>query len=110
MLAVMIFVNLATNIGAFTFFALSGQTQSVSRFVFYQIIGGLLGLAINLTYAGMVRSSSVETAAAIGIGLAFVMVQIFSSYLLLHIGFTAWQWLGVSLVFAGVLLISLARA
>ena len=75
MLAVMIFVNLATNVGAFTFFALSGQTQSVSRFVFYQIIGGLLGLAINLTYAGMVRSSSVETAAAIGIGLAFVMVQ-----------------------------------
>ena len=110
MLAVMIFVNLATNVGAFTFFALSGQTQSVSRFVFYQIIGGLLGLAINLTYAGMVRFSSVETAAAIGIGLAFVVVQIFSSYLLLHVGFTAWQWLGVSLVFAGVLLISLARA
>ena len=81
MLGVMILINQIMNVGATTFFALSGGTHSVKRFILYQIIGGLCGLGINLTYAGMVRFSSVETAAAIGTGLSFVSVQIFSSYL-----------------------------
>jgi drug/metabolite transporter (DMT)-like permease len=114
MLAVVILINQVMNVGATTFFALSGESHSVKRFILYQVIGGLFGLGINLTYAGLVRYSSVQVAAAIGIGLSFVTVQISSSYLFFHAGFNAWQWLGVSLVFAGILLIafcgSLGRA
>jgi drug/metabolite transporter (DMT)-like permease len=110
MLGVMIIVNQIMNVAATTFFALSGETHSVKRFILYQIIGGVFGLGINLTYAGLVRYSSIETAAAIGIGLAFVLVQIFSSYLILHVGFTPWQWVGVSLVFTGILLIAFGRS
>jgi drug/metabolite transporter (DMT)-like permease len=110
MLGVMILVNQVMNVGATTFFALSGDAHSVKRFIVYQIIGGLFGLGINLSYAGLVHYSSVPAAAAVGIGLAFVVVQIVSSYLFLHAGFTPWQWFGVGLVFAGVLLIALARA
>ncbi|MCL5734400.1 MAG: hypothetical protein M1274_02240 [Actinobacteria bacterium] len=110
MLAVVILVNQIMNIGATSFFALSGEANSLKRFILFQIIGGVFGLGINLSYAGLVRYASVEAAAAIGIGMAFVMVQIFSSYLFLHVGFTAWQWMGVSLVFAGVLFIAFGRA
>jgi multidrug transporter EmrE-like cation transporter len=110
MLGVMILVNQVMNFGATTLFALSGGAPSVRRFILYQIFGGLFGLGINLTYAGLVRYSSVQVAAAIGIGLAFVTVQIVSSYFFFHAGFTAWQWIGVCLVFAGVLFIALGRA
>lgn len=107
MLAVMVVVNQIMNVGATTCFALSGQSDNLKRFVIYQIFGGLFGLGINLTYAGLVRFSTVQTAAAIGIGLSFASVQVFSSYLLLDAGFTPWQWLGVSLVIGGILLIAL---
>ena len=110
MLGVMILVNQATNLGATTFFALSGMAHSVERFVLFQVLGGLFGLGINLSYAGLVRYSSVETAAGIGIGLAFVSVQVFSSYLFFHTAFTPWQWLGVGLILAGILLIAFGRA
>jgi drug/metabolite transporter (DMT)-like permease len=110
MLGVVIVVNQVMNVSATTFFALSGEAHTFKRFILYQIIGGLFGLGINLTYAGLVRYSSVQSAAAIGIGLSFVTVQVFSSYLFLHAGFTAWQWLGVSLVFAGILFIAFGRA
>jgi drug/metabolite transporter (DMT)-like permease len=109
MLALAIVVNQVMNVGAATFFALSGSTDSIRRFVIYQIVGGLLGLGINLSYAAMVRFASVQTAAAIGIGSSFVMVQIFSSYLMLRAGFTPWQWVGVSLVFVGIVMIAFSR-
>jgi drug/metabolite transporter (DMT)-like permease len=110
MLALMILVNQICNVGATTLFALSGHADSGKRFVLYQILGGLFGLGINLTFAGLVRYSSVQTAAAIGIGLSFVSVQVFSSYLLLHGGFSAWQWVGSSFVFLGILLIAFGKA
>jgi drug/metabolite transporter (DMT)-like permease len=109
MLILTILVNQIMNVGATTMFALSGQADSARNFVIYQIIGGLFGLGINLSFAGLVHYSTVQTAAAIGIGLSFVSVQIFSSYLLLHAGFTAWQWFGVSLVFCGILFIAFGK-
>jgi len=110
MLALVIIVNQICNIGATTLFALSAHADSGKKFVLYQIFGGLFGLGINLTFAGLVRYSTVQTAAAIGIGLAFVSVQIFTSYLLLHASFTPWQWVGSSLVFCGILLIAFGKA
>jgi hypothetical protein len=47
MLGLMILVSQITNVAATTFFALSGETHSVKRFIIYQIIGGLFGLGIN---------------------------------------------------------------
>ena len=110
LLGVMIFVNQIMNIGATTFFALSGSVHSGGRFVLYQILGGIFGLGIQLSFAGLVRYSSVGSAAAIGIGLSYVSVTIFTTYLFFHQHFTSLQWLGSSLVFSGILFITLGNA
>ncbi len=109
MMVPIIFLNQALNVGATTGFALSGTSPSTQRFVFWQIIGSAFGLGTQLSYAGLVRFSSVEFANAIGIGLAFVSAQVFSAYGILHVSFTGWQWLGTALVFAGILFIALGK-
>ncbi len=108
-MVLMILLNQALNVGATTGFALSGYSQNLQRFVFWQIVGSIFGLGTQLSFAGLVRFSSLELANAIDIGLAFVSAQIFSAYLFFHIPFTAFQWLGTVLVFIGILLIALGK-
>jgi drug/metabolite transporter (DMT)-like permease len=107
MMGLLVFLNQALNVGATTGFALSGNT--VQRFVFWQIIGSVFGLGTQISFAGLVRFSSLEFANAIGIGLAFVSAQIFSAYIFFHIPFNGWQWLGTALVFIGILCIALGK-
>ena len=109
MMGLMILLNQALNVGATTSFALSGNSNTPQRFVFWQLIGSVFGLGTQLSFAGLVRFSSLEFANAIGIGLAFVSAQVFSAYVFFHIPFTGWQWLGTSLVFIGILLIALGK-
>ncbi len=109
LIVLVIFVNQALNVGATIGFALSGWSQSVRRFIFWQVVGSVFGVGTQISFAGLVRFSSLEFANAIGIGLAFVSAQVFSAYVFLHVPFTAWQWLGTGLVFIGILLIALGR-
>jgi drug/metabolite transporter (DMT)-like permease len=105
----LIFLNQVLNVGATTGFALSGNSSTPQRFVFWQVVGSVFGLGTQLSFAGLVRFSSLEFANAIGIGLAFVSAQVFSAYVFFHIPFTAFQWLGTALVFVGILLIALGK-
>lgn len=109
MMGLMILLNQVLNVGATTGFALSGNSNTVQRFVFWQIIGSAFGFGTQISFAGLVRFSSLEFANAIGIGLAFVSAQIFSAYIFFHIPFTGWQWSGTVLVFVGILFIALGR-
>lgn len=105
----MIFLNQALNVGATTGFALSGNSNTAQHLVFWQLIGSVFGFGTQISFAGLVRFSSLKFANAIGIGLAFASVQIFSTYVFFHIPFTGWQWLGTALVFIGIMLIALGK-
>jgi drug/metabolite transporter (DMT)-like permease len=98
-------LNQLMNIGATSAFAVSGKSETSRSFLAWQLIGSIFGLGTQLTFAGLVRASSVQLASAIGIGLAFLSAEIFSAYGLFHEPFTRVQWLGVLAVFLGLVFI-----
>jgi drug/metabolite transporter (DMT)-like permease len=105
----MVALNLVTNVGATTGFAISGRSHTSRGFIVWQIIGGFFGLGTQLTFAGLVRFTSVQIASAVGIGLAFLLAEVVSAYFVFHETFTNVQWLGVIITFLGLLLIIWGR-
>jgi len=99
-------LNQIMNIGATTGFAFSGRSENAKGFLLWQIVGSAFGLGTQLTFAGLVRFSSVQWASAIGIGLAFVSAEVFSAYAIFRETFSRAQWFGVALVFVGLILIA----
>jgi drug/metabolite transporter (DMT)-like permease len=98
-------LNILTNIGATTAFALSGRGETLRTFLVWQIIGSAFGLGTQLTFAGLVRFSNVQLASAVGIGLAFLSAEIFTSFALFKETFTRNQWAGVAAIFVGLMLV-----
>ena len=98
-------LNIITNIGATTAFAVSGRSETFRTFLIWQLVGSVFGLGTQLTFAGMVRFSTVQLAAAIGIGLAFLSGEIFTSFTLFKETFTGIQWVGVAAIFLGLMLV-----
>jgi drug/metabolite transporter (DMT)-like permease len=105
----LVLLNQGFNVAATIGFARSGLAESVANFVGWQIVGSIFGLGTQITFAGMVRFFSLRFANAIGIGLAFVSVQVFSAYVFFHEPFNAFQWFGTALVFVGILFIALGH-
>ncbi len=97
------------NVGSTACFAASAHADRIKVFIFWQIVGGLFGLGVQLSYAGLVRYWSLPAANVVGIGLAFVAVQAFTAYLIFHEAFHLPQWIGTGLVFAGILLVAMPR-
>jgi hypothetical protein len=60
-------------------FAASGNAERLRRFVLWQIVGGVFGLGINVTFAGLVRYWSLTFANACGSALAFLSAQVFAN-------------------------------
>jgi drug/metabolite transporter (DMT)-like permease len=98
-------LNVIANIGATTAFAVSGRSQTLRTFILWQILGSAFGMGTQLTFAGMVRFSNVQLAAAVGIGLAFLSAEVFTSFTLFRETFTRIQWGGVAAIFLGLMLV-----
>jgi len=105
----LVLANQVFNVGATTGFAMSGRAESGGLFLLWQVVGSAFGLGAQVTFAGLVRFLSLRVANAIGIGLAFVSAQIFGAFVFLREPFTPAQWVGTTLVFAGIVCISLGR-
>ena len=103
-------VNQVMNIGATTGFAISGRSETARSFIVWQIIGSAFGLGTQLTFAGLVRFTSVQLASAVGIGLAFLSAEVVTAYGIFHEPFTRTQWLGVGVVFLGLMLLIWGRS
>jgi hypothetical protein len=88
----LVLLNQVMNIGVTSAFAASGKSESGRGFLAWQLIGSIFGLGTQLTFAGLVRVSSVQLASAIGIGLVFLTAEVFSAYGLFHESFTRVQW------------------
>jgi drug/metabolite transporter (DMT)-like permease len=105
----LIVINQAVNVGATACFAASAHADRMRTFVMWQIIGGLFGLCVQLSFAGLVRFWSLTGANVIGIGLAFVSAQLFAAYLIFNESFAVPQWLGTAFVFVGVVLVAVGH-
>jgi drug/metabolite transporter (DMT)-like permease len=105
-LGVIIVLNQAFNVGATACFAAAGHADKWRTFVVWQIVGGLFGLGVQLTFSGLVRYWSLTAANMIGIGMAFVSAQLFAAYLIFNESFALPQWLGTALVFVGIILVA----
>lgn len=108
-IALLVLLNLLTNLGATIGFALSGQAGGPRAFILWQLAGSLLGLGAQLTFAGLVRFSSVQVANAVGIGLAFAVAQVAGALWFFGEPFSRLQWAGTILVVAGVLCIAFGK-
>jgi uncharacterized membrane protein len=102
-------LNQIFNVGATLSFAHSGHADRLRVFVLWQIIGGMFGLGVQLSFAGLVRYSSLRFANVTGIGLSFVSAQVFAAYMIYREPFAWPQWLGTGLVFVGVILIAIGH-
>jgi drug/metabolite transporter (DMT)-like permease len=98
--------NQAVNVGATACFAASAHADRFRTFVFWQVVGGIFGLGVQLTFAGLVRFWSLTAANVVGIGVAFVSAQVFAAYLIFNESFHAPQWLGTAFVFVGLILVA----
>ena len=103
-------VNQAMHVGATRAFALSGLSGQWKDFLIWQLVGSAFGLGTQLTFAGLVRFSSVQLACAISIGLAFVTTEFFNAFKFFHESFSRLQWVGVALVGAGLLLLAWGKS
>lgn len=101
--------NQIVNVGATASFAASAHADRFRTFVFWQIVGGVFGLGVQLSFAGLVRFWSLMAANVIGIGVAFVSAQVFAAYLIFNESFHAAQWLGTALVFVGLVLVAVGH-
>jgi drug/metabolite transporter (DMT)-like permease len=105
-----VFANQFFNVGSTACFAASAHADRIKVFIFWQVVGGFFGLGVQLTYAGIVRFWSLPAANVVGIGLAFLAVQLFTAYLIFHEAFHLPQWIGTGFVFTGIVLVALPRS
>jgi len=108
-IAGLVVLNQVVNVGATACFAASAHADRLRTFVFWQIVGGLFGLGVQLSFAGLVRFWSLSAANVVGIGVAFVSAQVFVAYLIFGESFAAPQWLGTAFVFAGLVLVAVGH-
>ncbi|HTX70748.1 MAG TPA: hypothetical protein VMH50_16605 [Thermoleophilia bacterium] len=102
--------NQIVNVGATASFAASAHADRLRTFLFWQIVGGVFGLGVQLSFAGLVRFWSLMAANVIGIGVAFVSAQVFAAYLIFNESFHPAQWIGTALVFAGLVLVAVGHS
>jgi drug/metabolite transporter (DMT)-like permease len=102
-------VNQAVNVGATACFAASAHAERLRTFLFWQVIGGIFGLGVQLSFAGLVRFWSLTAANVIGIGVAFVSAQVFAAYLIFNESFQVPQWVGTGFVFVGLVLVAVGH-
>jgi drug/metabolite transporter (DMT)-like permease len=102
-------VNQAVNVGATACFAASAHAERLRTFLFWQVIGGIFGLGVQLSFAGLVRFWSLTAANVIGIGVAFVSAQVFAAYLIFNESFQVPQWVGTGFVFIGLVLVAVGH-
>jgi drug/metabolite transporter (DMT)-like permease len=108
-IAGLVVLNQVVNVGATACFAASAHADRLRTFVFWQVTGGLFGLGVQLSFAGLVRFWSLSAANVVGIGVAFVSAQVFVAYLIFGESFAAPQWLGTAFVFAGLVLVAVGH-
>jgi len=78
-------------------------------FLAWQVAGNLAGFAGVLSFTLLLRQLPLNMAYALSAGLGFVLVEVIGARLIFHEAISVAQWLGVTLVTAGIVLIFQGR-
>lgn len=97
--------NMLFNVVANASFKISASSSNWRGFLFWQVVGNLAGFVTVLTLTALLRHVPLHVAFPVTTGVAVLGVQIIAAKLLFHEPITATQWLGTTLVVAGIALI-----
>lgn len=97
--------NLLFNIMANASFKLSATAAGWRGFLAWQVIGNLAGFITVLTLTGLLRYLPLHVAYPVTAGLAVIGVQVAAARWLFGEVISPGQWLGTSLVIAGIVLV-----
>ncbi len=103
--AALIITNLALVVASNVSFKFSAQSPGWRGFLAWQVIGNLAGFTSVLTLTALLRQIPMHLAYALSAGLGFVLVQVVGARLIFHETISDTQWLGVTLVASGIVLI-----
>jgi len=106
---VLIVTNLAMVVTSNVSFKYSALSPGWRGFLAWQVAGNLAGFASVLTLTALLRHIPLHIAFALSAGLGFVLVEVVGARLIFHETITDVQWLGVTLVAGGIVLISQGR-
>jgi len=106
----LILLNIVLHSFAQVGFKLSALSTTLKGFLTWQAVGNVSGFLGVLALTLAMRFMPLSQALALSWGLGFVAVQIAGAHFIFREAITLLQWLGVVLVSAGIMLISLGRA
>ena len=98
-----IFFTVVSNLG----FKWSAASSKPRDFLRWQVVGNVAGFLSVLALTGILRFIPLHLASAFTVGLGFVAIQFFGAHLVCGEAITASQWLGITLIAVGVVVVSL---
>lgn len=105
----LVVANIAFNVVSNVGFKKSSLCYQWQGFLSWQIVGNLAGFLSVIAFTFLLRYISMNLALAVQFGIGFVFVQVIGAQLIFKEAITIAQWLGVSVIFLGILLIALGR-
>ena len=97
--------NVVSNVG----FKKSSLCHHWQGFLGWQIVGNLTGFLAVIAFTLLLRYISLNLALAVQFGVGFVFIQVLGAQLIFKEAITITQWVGVSVIFLGILLIAFGR-
>jgi multidrug transporter EmrE-like cation transporter len=97
------FFTVVSNVG----FKRSAASSGTRDFLRWQAVGNVAGFLSVLALTGILRFIPLHLATAFTVGLGFVAIQFFGAHLVCGETITTSQWLGITLIAVGVVVVSL---
>lgn len=98
----------AIAMAAANLFFKASADSSGRMFWFYYILGNASGFVCTLFIPLALRLGSPSVVYAMAIGGGFVLLQL-ASYMLFQQALTGWQWAGIALISAGIIMLQITR-
>ena len=105
--ALLLVANMAANTAAHIFLKRSAGGGGIKRFLFWQVLGNLVGFVGVLAYTLLLKGMPLHTAYPLTEGLTAIGVQLVGGLLVLKEKIRPLAWAGTGLVLAGIALFSL---
>ncbi len=101
----LVLANLLFTVIANASFKLSALSTSLSRFIFWQVIGNLAGFVTVIILTLLLRHQPLSIAFPLTTGLGVIGVQVFASRIFFNEPISPTHWLGTLLIFFGIVLL-----
>ena len=105
--ALLLLANMMANTAAHIFLKRSAAGGGVKRFLFWQVLGNLVGFIGVLAYVFLLKGMPLHAAYPLTEGLSAIGVQIVGALLVLREKIRPLAWAGTGLMLAGIVIFSL---